>query len=299
MQKTKKKETATTVLSIPGIWERITDLPRLIAETSEGCYVLNDDLLTNTKTLFTCRLTVQPKSRIVTESFRFQGRRKGDQSISVCCLRKIERHTHIVYLVIETVRRPNWAALRDAAKIVLAVGGIAVRVETTGAAFGEVDLSKGFYMIEQKSILKFLDTSAPDDGRLHSMTGMVGVRGGQRGNYFGLVAKVELEGEYIALPLYKQHLPDWYQSYRRISFDEWWNNIVLKIDEHALSRKDLVLSMANKDGGAHIDIKKPENYTLAKEAKIVLDIRGVKTEFSRNVVCASVAQIGWELLNSI
>lgn len=130
MQKRKKKETATTVLSIPGIWDNITDLPRLIAENSQGRYVLYDNLLTNTKTLFTCKLTIQPKSRVLTESFRQQGRRKGERAISEVCLRQIERHTHIVYLVIETAGRPNMVGLLEAADAILNAGGIATKLET-------------------------------------------------------------------------------------------------------------------------------------------------------------------------
>lgn len=43
----------------------------------------------------------------------------------------------------------------------------------------------------------------------------------------------------------------------------------------------------------------PENYVLAKATPLILNIKGVETEFLRNIVYASIAQIGWELLNSV
>lgn len=36
------------------------------------------------------------------------------------------------------------------------------------------------------------------------------------------------------------------------SADEWWNEVVMAQDGH-FSRKDIVLSAANQDGGAHVD----------------------------------------------
>jgi len=40
----------------------------------------------------------------------------------------------------------------------------------------------------------------------------------------------------------------------KVPFDQWWNTIIL-VDQkdNKFSRKDLVLSVANQDGGAHID----------------------------------------------
>lgn len=41
---------------------------------------------------------------------------------------------------------------------------------------------------------------------------------------------------------------------KKVDFDNWWNAIVFRdMDGYEVSRKDLVLTMANKDGGAHVD----------------------------------------------
>jgi hypothetical protein len=155
------------------------------------------------------------------------------------------------------------------------------------------------HLLHTKDKLNFIDSSSPDDGKLHSMTGMVGVRGINSNQYIGLVAKVNMGNALIATPLFQQHLKEWYSSYHKLSFDAWWNNVVMKIDGNSLTRKDLALSLVNKDGGAHYDPNLPSSYAHAKNSKLVLNVKGVYTEFERNIVYASVAQIGWELLNSI
>ncbi len=150
-----------------------------------------------------------------------------------------------------------------------------------------------------KSALKFISSASPNDGRLHSMTGMVGVRGANRNQYFGLVAKVNKDNKLTAVPLFQQHLPEWYKSYTKLSFKNWWEMEIIKINGNGISRKDLILYVANKDGGAHVDPILPEKYHEIKSSKLMMNIQGSETEFEKNVVYASVVQIGWELLSSI
>ncbi|MCK5721882.1 MAG: tetratricopeptide repeat protein [Gammaproteobacteria bacterium] len=53
----------------------------------------------------------------------------------------------------------------------------------------------------------------------------------------------------------KKHLP----------FDLWWNEKILKINDKEYSRKDIVFITANKDGGAHIELKINEKTKLLKK----------------------------------
>jgi hypothetical protein len=48
---------------------------------------------------------------------------------------------------------------------------------------------------------------------------------------------------------------------RWVSFDEWWNRVIF-VDQKGseTSRKDLILTVANKDGGAHVDPILDEKY---------------------------------------
>ena len=39
----------------------------------------------------------------------------------------------------------------------------------------------------------------------------------------------------------------------KLPFERWWDQILLKNYETALTRKDIILSLADKDGGAHVD----------------------------------------------
>src|SRR6266516_385282 len=48
---------------------------------------------------------------------------------------------------------------------------------------------------------------------------------------------------------------------RRVSFEDWWNEVVFVDDRKTkVSRKDLVLSVSNQDGGAHVDPALDEAY---------------------------------------
>lgn len=43
-------------------------------------------------------------------------------------------------------------------------------------------------------------------------------------------------------------------KYEKVDFNTWWNGIVFKdFEGYTISRKDLIITMANRDGGAHVD----------------------------------------------
>ncbi len=91
-----------------------------------------------------------------------------------------------------------------------------------------------------------------------------------------------------------------------LPFDEWWNqNIIRDSTNNLYTRKDIVLTMANKDGGAHVDSKIDESYSELKKgnsinSRFVYEVDGVEIE--ENVVgleLASMRQIAYELIISI
>ncbi len=50
-------------------------------------------------------------------------------------------------------------------------------------------------------------------------------------------------------------------TYRWLGFDDWWNEVVFLDDKReTLTRRDLVLTVANQDGGAHVDPALSEKY---------------------------------------
>ena len=89
----------------------------------------------------------------------------------------------------------------------------------------------------------------------------------------------------------------------KIPFTQWWNKIVL-IDNkgNKLTRKDLVLTVCNKDGGAHVDPKLDEAYyALSRSNSLGWKYikNGVKKDFANRPELASIRQISYEVLKSL
>lgn len=95
----------------------------------------------------------------------------------------------------------------------------------------------------------------------------------------------------------------------QIPFDVWWQKeIVIKHKQPptALTRKDLVLAAANKDGGAHVDKDLDPTYDYVRQGSGLgltitlnpkLGLPELKASFE-NIHFASLRQIAFELLNS-
>jgi hypothetical protein len=86
---------------------------------------------------------------------------------------------------------------------------------------------------------------------------------------------------------------------RQVSFEEWWHEIVFKDKSgNLLSRKELVLTAANQDGGGHVDPELDEVYDkLVRENTLGwLKSSGGKTEPIGDPTKASIRQIAHELI---
>jgi hypothetical protein len=88
----------------------------------------------------------------------------------------------------------------------------------------------------------------------------------------------------------------------KVPFDSWWNDIVID-DSHGnlLKRKDLILSISNQDGGAHVD---PElNIPYGSIAKLKTQEKGIiignGRGFRMSLIQASVRQIADELIRTL
>ena len=87
-----------------------------------------------------------------------------------------------------------------------------------------------------------------------------------------------------------------------MSREDWWQQIVALVGSVKVSRKDIVLGAANKEGGAHVDPKMGENYKKLRQGlwRVVYH-QGGKTVGSEPIpktqlVC--LRQMGHEILNS-
>ena len=88
-----------------------------------------------------------------------------------------------------------------------------------------------------------------------------------------------------------------------VSFTRWWEEIVIKTTERTtFSRKQLVLAMANKDGGAHVDPKLNSDYanlTKFNSQGWSIETDGIRTGPDNSIADASVRQIAHELEQSL
>lgn len=83
---------------------------------------------------------------------------------------------------------------------------------------------------------------------------------------------------------------------RQIKFEDWWNQIVLGADRKTLRRRDLVLTAADQDGGAHVDPELEPVYALfARQFPIGLRVSNRDTRLYEGVVGASIRQIAHEI----
>jgi hypothetical protein len=88
----------------------------------------------------------------------------------------------------------------------------------------------------------------------------------------------------------------------KVPFEDWWNKIVI-VDKYKnkFTRKDLILSVSNKDGGAHVDHELDKAYAdLTRYPfgwKFVID--GAEMASATGPELASIRQICHEVLKSL
>lgn len=102
-------------------------------------------------------------------------------------------------------------------------------------------------------------------------------------------------GQYVA-PLGNERPSGW----RLKPFAGWWQNPVMKVDG-TWSRRDLVLSLANQQGGAHVDPTVDERYErLAKENGLGWTaVAADRSEpFGGSPIAAAVRQIAFEVMET-
>lgn len=91
----------------------------------------------------------------------------------------------------------------------------------------------------------------------------------------------------------------------KVNFDYWWSEeIIFKSTINSLTRKDLVLAVANKDGGAHFDSKVKQNYDeFRKSWSGGTSLVGIQSGHSRGYdnipTRPSIRQIAYELMQTI
>jgi hypothetical protein len=94
----------------------------------------------------------------------------------------------------------------------------------------------------------------------------------------------------------------------KCSFSEWWNGLQVKNEDVVLTRRDIVLSVADTDGGAHIDPELKGSYAeLVKNNGYGIEIHEVDSTTGDKTIkplagqheLMLVRQIANELLNTL
>jgi hypothetical protein len=92
-----------------------------------------------------------------------------------------------------------------------------------------------------------------------------------------------------------------------VNFETWWRKeliIELNSGKDVMTRRDLILGAAHRDGGAHVDDKLDPTYDLARLGAgmtVEFVLKGARPSVEipfENVHYASLRQIGYEALNS-
>ena len=120
-------------------------------------------------------------------------------------------------------------------------------------------------------------------------------------SYHGLVI-IEVGPDGHMTPIAPLDLPN--ASERpRVEFERWWNSpIFIDAKQKRLSRRDLVLTIADQDGGAHVDPVLESTYAdLARQNSIGWEIRdeGTSSRPLSGIELIAVRQIGHEILKSL
>ena len=87
-----------------------------------------------------------------------------------------------------------------------------------------------------------------------------------------------------------------------MTLHDWWNERVLRDDHrHHFTRRDIILTVANQDGGAHVDPEIDEAYhRLANEHSIgFISVGPDGQKPLEHIEKVYVRQIAWELIQSM
>ena len=149
----------------------------------------------------------------------------------------------------------------------------------------DTDKSKSLLsLLDIKNTLDFWDSSIKSE-----------VDGATRvGGYAGLVS--------IASNGYIPNLDNDLNS-RKVDFDKYWNKTILIDKENKnFTRKNIILYLANKDGGSHVDPKLDKKYAELSRNNSIGWMRfenGKDASSINGVELATVRQIGHEILKTL
>lgn len=165
---------------------------------------------------------------------------------------------------------------------------------------------------EAKRIAVSIRVLVHDTGRSHSLLGQLGRKNqsfvdsafplvpGNKSTHSGLVVTSMVIGSGAKYVAFLDDSP--HGEFKSSDFDSWWNAAVF-VDSagRTLSRRDLVLTVANQDGGAHVDASLNATYAdLSRNNSLGwMYSDGTRSEPLGGPERAALRQIGHEVLKTL
>lgn len=92
------------------------------------------------------------------------------------------------------------------------------------------------------------------------------------------------------------------RPYKYVKFTDWWNeNVIVDSKKQKFNRRELILSLSNKDGGAHVDPELDESYANLTRNNTIgwMTSKGEGEEPLMDVEKHSLRQMAYEMTESI
>lgn len=173
-------------------------------------------------------------------------------------------------------------------------------------------------IVVAKSIATAVRVLVHDTSISHSLLGQLGMKNGKffdtaqtldnsnldentfRGGSFSALVAVSMGSSDQVFKPYLDDVPDDRKLF--VDFDVYWNKIIFIDSEHnSFTRKEIVLAVANQDGGAHVGKDIDEKYRkLARDNALGWKVSGGGKTWDdpQGVELAAIRQIGHEILRT-
>jgi len=138
-KKKKRKPTIESILCIPGPWKSKEELVKAVALNNIDQFLLAGQILMDLKENIGYNCMIEEVDSNIPNAFEVAGTVTGIESETIDELRN---HKLVVYLIGVTGEKSKAADLARAANCLIKAGGLGVKIETAGKAFGPDKWSK-------------------------------------------------------------------------------------------------------------------------------------------------------------
>lgn len=159
----------TAILCIPGTWKDRSEIVTRLAQDSQSDYLFAGVILLNQKTEHKFILEFCEKDDRMRDSFRMAGvtSRLSDEFLD-----EIDQHNSVVYLSYKCPDLEDLKALSDASSAILEIGGIGIKVETTGKAFSSEQWNRFLDNFDESNLYTMYVQDCISDGKCTYSCGM-------------------------------------------------------------------------------------------------------------------------------